>query len=367
MIEQTIERLILRCVQVPLITPYTLAFGPLRAFDMVLVEVRTDTGQCGWGEATVLTGYTEETIADAWQTATEIADNMVGACTSNLKSKAFGFHGHAPFTASAFVSAVEMAENHAVLTADHDRRVPVLAIINSTDFDALADEIEERLADGYQTLKIKAGFECSNDMKRLEFIQDQVGGRALLRVDANQGYSQADAVKFISGIEREGIELVEQTCAAGDWGAAVAVAECARQSGVPIMLDESIFCLEDVDRAAELHCADIIKLKLMKMGGLDALIGGLGHIAAKGMGRVLGNGVAGDIGCWMEACVAADMIANAGEMNGFLKPKHRLFGLPMRLDRGDLVLMTGNRIETDHDALDYHTRERSDVLRGNLR
>jgi len=353
----TIEKLILRKVQVPLVTPYKLAFGPIKAFDMVLVEMWTDDGPCGWGEATVLTGYTEETIEQAWATATEIADDMVGQLAADLKSKAHGFHATAPFTASALVSAAEMTERHSVLTASHDRRVPLLAIINATEFEALDREIEERLAEGYGTLKVKAGFDLVADMKRLDFIQDRVAGRALLRVDANQGYSKADAVKFVDGIAPDGIELVEQTCAAGDWNAAVAVAECARKTGIPIMLDESIFCLGDVDRAAELKCADIIKLKLMKMGGLDALMDGLEHIASQGMGQVLGNGVAGDIGCWMETCIAAELIDNAGEMNGFLKPVTKLFDVPMHLERGQLVLDSGGRVEVDQEALDRHTLE----------
>ena len=41
------------------------------------------------------------------------------------------------------------------------------------------------------------------------------------------------------------------------------------------------------------------------------------------MEPVLGNGVASEIGCWMEACVARSTIANAGEMNGFLQAARR--------------------------------------------
>ena len=73
------------------------------------------------------------------------------------------------------------------------------------------------------------GFDLFADRQRLAFIQELVAGRAVLRVDANQGYSQADGVAFVSGIDPTGIELVEQTCAAGDWPAAKAVAEAARQ------------------------------------------------------------------------------------------------------------------------------------------
>ena len=51
-------------------------------------------------------------------------------------------------------------------------------------------------------------------------------------------------------MERHGVELFEQPCAAGDWEATVAVAQA---SPVPMMLDESIYGLADIDRAGELE------------------------------------------------------------------------------------------------------------------
>ena len=87
-----------------------------------------------------------------------------------------------------------------------------------------------------------------------------------------------------------------------------------------MMLDESIYGLDDIRRAAELKAARYIKVKLMKLGGLDRLAAAIDTIRDCGMEPVLGNGVACEIGCWMEACIARGRINNAGEMNGFLKP-----------------------------------------------
>ena len=43
------------------------------------------------------------------------------------------------------------------------------------------------------------------------------------------------------------------------------------------------------------------------------------------MEPVLGDGISSEVQCWMEGCVARQVIRNAGEFNGFLKPKVRLF------------------------------------------
>ncbi len=61
-----VERLNLHRLQMPLTTPYKLAFGPVTAFDTILVEAQDGDGRIGLGEATLLTGYTDETIDGAW-------------------------------------------------------------------------------------------------------------------------------------------------------------------------------------------------------------------------------------------------------------------------------------------------------------
>ena len=43
----------------------------------------------------------------------------------------------------------------------------------------------------------------------------------------------------------------------------------------------------------------------------------------------------------MEACVARTTIDNAGEMNGFLKPKTRLLANPLPFENGAIVVPEG--------------------------
>jgi L-alanine-DL-glutamate epimerase-like enolase superfamily enzyme len=319
----------------PLIQPYKLAMGVVEAFDTVLAVVGDGDGGTGFGEATILTGYTDETIDDCWRVARGLGKRIAGMEADEAKDAIQVEHASNPFTATALMTAVEMLEGHPLLEVSEKTLVPLLAIINAMDEDGIAEEIKARLQDGYSTLKVKVGFEDENDAKRVRFIQDHVGDRALIRLDGNQGYGLKEAVGFVKALNPDGIELFEQPCPAGDWDAAASVAEAAP---VPMMLDESIYGPADIDRAADLRAASYIKLKLMKAGGLEALAGGLRQIRDRGMTAVLGNGVATDAGCWMEACVARGLIDNAGEMNGFLKPKTGLFTESLAVEGGAMVL-----------------------------
>src|SRR4029077_13343460 len=104
------------------------------------------------------------------------------------------------------------------------------------------------------------------------------------------------------------------------------------------------------------HACAYVKVKLMKFVGIDALAAGIERIRALGMKPVLGNGVACDVSCWMEACVAARSIDNAGEMNGFLKVRRMLFAKPLRFERGAIMLDPGAPT-LDPDALAAYTRD----------
>ena len=325
-------------LRVPLVKPYKLAFGIVEAYDTLIVLLRSGEGRCGAGEVTLLTGYTDETIGESWHHSRALADALAGAAPAEFARRIREIAASLPFLATSFMTALEAFDAHPLLHVTTPTRVPILGILNEIEVGALDNEIERMLAVGYRTLKVKVGFDVDADLARVARIQSCVRGRARLRLDANQGYSAQQAQRFAGSLDPAGIELFEQPCAAGDWDAHMAVVP---HSTVPMMLDESIYGIDDIERAAALGAAKYIKVKLMKLVSLDGLVEAIKRIRALGMVPVLGNGVACDLGCWMEACVAAHHIDNAGEMNGFLKPHVGLLARPLVFEDGAIVLQPG--------------------------
>ncbi|MBA3623312.1 MAG: mandelate racemase [Methylibium sp.] len=341
-------------LKLPLERPYRLSFGPVAELDTVLVRVIHEDGAIGWGEATLLTGYTDETIGGTWDKTCEILDSLRGTPSNGraeglpdlrLEAMLHALDASHPFLTTAFRTANEMAARSPLLqvaaTDSRPVRVPLLGLLQGDTPERLADEAESLLAAGYTTLKVKVGFDAGRDAQTVAAAQRAVAGRALLRLDANQGYSAAAACDFVERLEPEGIELFEQPCAAGDWAAHMQVAAVAAQRGLPLMLDESIYSLHEIEQAATLGAAAFIKVKLMKFNSLTRLDAALLRIEALGLQAVLGNGVATELSCWMEACIAARRIGNAGEMNGFLKARERLFTEPLPLRDGAIELPAG--------------------------
>ncbi len=335
-------------LRVPLKVPYRLSLADIRAFDTLLVLVRDRDGASGLGEATYLSGYTHETLDQGWNLAGELARRIVGQPPERAKEILTGAVSAAPFTATALTTALEMLTGSPYLLVERARNVPLLALVYGKDAAALESELDALIEKGYRTLKVKIGFDAAADLERVRLIQRLARGRVHLRLDANQAFSREEACRFAAALDPEGIELLEQTCAAGDWAAAQAV---ARVSAVPLMLDESIYDLSDVERAAELKAARYIKFKLMKAGGLERLAQALDRIRACGMEPVLGNGVACDVGCWMEACMMDGRITNVGEMNGFLKTERSLLREPPAVD-GNAIRLEPSFVPTlDESAI----------------
>ena len=350
---QALDTIAIHRLQVPLMVPYRLAFGPVEHFDTVIVEAVDRDGRTGFGEATILTGYTDETIEDSWRAARELAAGLVAAgerAPRQIEQLGVTF----PFTATAFGTALEMLSGSALLALDADAAVPLVGLLNAKDEGAMHAEVARLLEAGYRTIKVKIGFDVAKVIELVASAQKVVRGRAALRLDANQAYTADEGIRFVKALDPDGIELFEQPCAAGDWDAHLAVASVAE---VPMMLDESIYGLADIEKAARLEAATYLKLKLMKLVTLAALSKAIDRIRQLGMKPVLGNGVACDPGCWMEGCIAARQIDNAGEMNGFLKARSPLIENALAFRNGAMQLTAGYVPRLDRAALDTYAIE----------
>jgi len=343
-----VDRMLIRLLRIELAQPYKLSFGTVLAFDTLLVELLLDDGTRGFGEATILTGYTDETVEECWRAAQDIAAQIQGKTAREAMDLLALWMPSNPFTATAFGTAFEMAAGHPALRVSGI--VPILGVINTLEEKKLAPEIESLIKAGYKTLKVKVGWQVDTDLARVEVVQKILAGTDVnIRIDANQGFSPQDGVQFARSLRPDHVELFEQACDADDWEAAMAVKNAAR---VPIMLDESIYGMADVERAAQVQAANLVKLKLMKLGSLSSLEMALERTKSLGMRAVLGNGVATEVGCWMEACVAAVRLRDvAGEMNGFLKQKIPTLKNPLTIQNGAIVIPDGYLPELDENAL----------------
>jgi L-alanine-DL-glutamate epimerase-like enolase superfamily enzyme len=347
----------LRRLKMPLIRPYRLSYRTFDEFEPFLVEVEDSDGRTGFADAHISPGSSSETREGGWAFCIERIEEMLGREPEEAKALVLDRFEESKAAVTALASSIEVLERKPVLTIPTDTRLPLLTPVNSLDRKAIPAEIEGWLEQGFRTFKVKVGKDVATDLERVAAIQESVGDRGTLRLDANRAYSREQALDFVRGLDPAAIELFEQPCDSEDWDANAAVAEA---SPVPLMLDEPICTLEDIDRAAEIDGVGYCKLKLKRFGSLARLKEGLERVSASGMQSVLGDGLGSEIQGWLEACVARTTIRNAGEFNGFLKPHDRLFADPLHFVDGAIEMPAGYWPSLDRGAVERFTVERRD-------
>ncbi len=352
-----IREIALYRVELPLTTPYRLSYRTFETFEPMLVEVHDEDGAVGWGEQHISPGSSAETRDGGWAFARELSEAVRGLAAGEAKRLVQHKAMQSPVAATALVTAIEMLQGATVLRRPTERRFSLLTAFNAIEREAIEAEVEQRLDEGFRTFKVKVGKDLEADIARFAWIQDCVAGRATLRVDANRAFSREAGCRFAEALSPEGVELFEQPCAADDWAANAAVASV---SPVPLMLDEPICTLADIDRAARIDGVGLCKVKLKRFGSLENLGEAIRVVHAKGLGAVLGDGLGAEINCWMEACVADGLIANAGEFNGYIKirPEARLLANPLPFEAGEMVLPADWWPEVDRRRLAAQCRQR---------
>ena len=261
-----IESVELFRVEIPLYTPYITRLGSFASFETIVGEVHDADGRRGIGDATIIEGYTDETRDGGWRVCQALAERLIGLDSNAAEAVLDERRASDPHAVSVLQVALEMLQGDPLLAPPAaPERVPILGAINTKDPDRLPDEIEALVDKGYETLKVKVGWDVDADLARLSRIRDLNAGRAVLRVDANQGFTRTEGARFAAALEPDDdLQLFEQPCDKADWDSNAAVAAVSR---VPVMLDESIYAEDDIERAASVEGCGFVKLKISKLTG----------------------------------------------------------------------------------------------------
>lgn len=335
---RVVTRLEVSWLKLPLHTPYRLSYRTFMEFEPFVVAVRDDEGNVGWGEGHISPGSSKETREGGWAFCAAQARTLPGRTVAEAREALLAAAPASPVASSAMVTALEMLGAHRALSSPVAVRHSLLAPFEGSTPEDIAAEVERRLAEGFTTFKVKVGKNVAGDLARVREIQRSARGRATLRIDANRAFNRADAIAFATQVDPAGVILFEQPCPTDAWEDNAAVAAV---SNVPVMLDEPICSLADIERAAAIPGVKFCKIKLKRFVGVGRLIAALESIRAHGMGAVLGDGLGADISAWMEAMAGAGRIEPPGEFNGFLKLKQSLLSNPLPVDRSGVTVPAG--------------------------
>jgi L-Ala-D/L-Glu epimerase len=184
----------------------------------------------------------------------------------------------------------------------------------------------------YPVIKVKLG--SDDDEARLAAIR-AARPDAHLRVDANAGWTRDEAFRCVHAMEKYDLEMIEQPLVKNDFEGMGMVQAATK---IPIVADESVLTLEDVERLAEAGVKGI-NLKLMKVGGLTPALQILHLAVEKGLRVMLGCMIETSIGTTAMAHLAgladwydldAPILITNDPFDGIQYDQHAFFTVPDR-------------------------------------
>ena len=271
----TITEVELSLVRLNLVHAFETSSHRKSHLDHIVVRVTAEDGSVGWGEcaspsdpfycgestwtcwyvlgdylAPMLLGQPWEHPDDAARLTSKVSDNHFAR--AGLDMACWDLYGqrHRAVLADQLGGTAELVSAGVSLGIE-----PTV--------DGLLRQVEQHVADGYRRvkLKIRPGW----DLEPVKAVQAAFPAVAL-QVDANTGYhpGQADTLAALDGL---GLLMIEQPYDKNDL---LSHAELAARLDTPVCLDESITSTAVLHTALRLGAADIVNIKVSRLGGLGA-------------------------------------------------------------------------------------------------
>jgi len=275
-----IENIEIGYTNIPLIKIFKTALRTADSFDMIIIKITTKCGIVGYGETApskAVTGNTKESILKVLHLLKPI---LIGKNIEDFNSILNLVHNCVKLNFSA-KSAVEIALYDIV---SQNVKLPLFKYLGGVkrDFksnmtislnsvDTMVVDTIEAMEKGFKSLKIKLGSDYKDDITRLVEINSVINSDISLKIDANQGWSIKDSVKFLNAIEGKNISIdfLEQPVKRFDIDG---LRYIKKRTSIPIVADESIFSPKDAIKILETKSADMINIKLDKCGGISKAI-----------------------------------------------------------------------------------------------
>jgi L-Ala-D/L-Glu epimerase len=263
-------------VKMPLENPYRISYETVESATNVFLSIETDKDITGYGCAApdlCVTGETSDSILSAIKEFIE--PSMKGSDplrSVRILEKLKKLQKNSP----SLLAAVDMALYDILSKAcgiplwkllggfrDRIATSITIGIMSESETVACAWQYVNQ---GFRCLKLKGGVNVDSDIIKVIKVREALGKDIEIRFDANQGYSGEEALRFVKKTRKANLELIEQPTPKGQ---PELLAQITKNVPIPVMADESLMTLRDAFRIARRGLADMINIKIMKVGGIS--------------------------------------------------------------------------------------------------
>ena len=269
-----IENIEIDIINIDLTRPYTIAYKTTSSIKTLVIKVILSNGCFGLGASSVSKYVVGLDTTDSYNNSKKYLNHLLGRdldsfwmIINDIENKFI----NDPGSKAAYNIAVYDAfcKYHDISIGKFLGRkiksLPTSVTVGIKSTEETISEINEYLGLGFKYIKIKLGNNVEEDIRRINIINEKFGNKIKIRIDANQGWSLNDTIKFYS--ETKQIELIEQPLSAKDLTGYLKFPPKIKDV---IALDESLVNFQDALKLSSDNYGRIFNIKLMKCGGITS-------------------------------------------------------------------------------------------------
>jgi L-alanine-DL-glutamate epimerase-like enolase superfamily enzyme len=362
-----ITRITATPIRVPRPHPFISSLGINQDSENAVVEIHTDEGITGIGEACSIwdrrgkgeSDDINELLAAALVGKDPFEISAITDLMNRLLHRSFPAKSGIEMALYDIVGKVLDTPVYNLLGGKVRDRVLLSRSLSMGKSEEVAAQAEALAAQGYKTLKLKIGQDERADLENMETIRQRVGDQIILRVDANMGWSSAKhAVRQIKVLESFNLELVEQPLHFSDLEGLRFVRE---HVDVPIMADESVWTPEDAMNCIRAQAVDVFNVYVAEAGGLGPAAHIFAIAAAARLPCIIGSMPELGIGTAAQAHLAFAMrnLGFGSDVNGFVYHSDDIIQEQLRIEDGYLYPPPGPGlgVTLDRDKVEKYRME----------
>jgi L-alanine-DL-glutamate epimerase-like enolase superfamily enzyme len=257
--------------------PYTIAFKTVDEVINAFIEITLEDGTTGIGAGSPSEYVTKEHLESTIENLQERnLQYLVGRDVREFNQLIFETNERFPKN-PAVCAAIDIALHDAFtkmlgipLVKYLGQKIQSMPTSNTIGIKNVADTLKEAAEygeRGFKILKVKLGKDLSEDIERIVKLREKFANKFIIRIDANQGYTPAQAIDFYNKTKHLDVELIEQPLPARDVPAMKQLPEDIRRI---LAADESLLSPKDaLELVKPPRAAGIFNIKLMKCGGIS--------------------------------------------------------------------------------------------------
>jgi L-alanine-DL-glutamate epimerase-like enolase superfamily enzyme len=282
-------------VRVPLVEPLKWSGGIRESASGLIVEVVTDEGIVGIGEAPGPTLPAIQAVIDRELTQFVVGEDplRIEWLVSRMEEYSRNWSGVAAYAIAGLELALFDLKGKALgvpvaelLGGIGRERVPVIGYLFIDAPEANAQKAADFVEAGHTELKLKVGRDLTQDYDTLAAIRERVGFDVKVRIDANMNWSVPAAIKWIKALEQFDLQFTEQPVPDFDLEG---MATVRRAVSSPIAADESCTSVRSALDLIKADACDVFVVYPSEAGGLSRALQIASLAAAAGKWCAIGS------------------------------------------------------------------------------